>query len=64
MPAAHDVELDVGLVGGVLPLDHVTRPQAVDAGDLVTGLETRPLPGRTGCDSDDERRRHGSMEAI
>ena len=37
--APEHVELDVGLVGGVLPFDHVAGSQTVDARDLVTGLE-------------------------
>jgi hypothetical protein len=50
--ASHDVELDVGGVGRVLPLDHIAGPETVDAADLVARLEARPLPGRTRRDSD------------
>ncbi len=53
MPAAADVELDLGLVGRQLPLDDVARDLTVDARDLVAGREPGQRGGRTGRDGDD-----------
>ena len=57
-PAPDDLELDVGLVGEQLPLDHVTRRLPIDDLDAVADLDSRHLGRRAGRDSDDSRRGH------
>ncbi len=54
-PASHDLELDLGLVGEQLPLDHVARHLAVDDLDTVADQHPRDLGRRAGRDSDDSR---------
>ena len=57
-PAPHDLELDVGLVGEQLPLDHVAGHLAVDDLDTVADQHARGRGRRAGRDSDDSRRGH------
>ena len=47
-PAAHDLELELGLVGEQLPLDHVARDLAVEDLDTVADQHPRDLGRRAG----------------
>ena len=59
-PTAADVEIDLGVVGGQLPLDDVAGHVAVDADDLVADRDAGCSGRRTGA----HRHDHGRERAL